>query len=249
MAASAGNAVGTIAGFKKSAEGKRMQKLAQSKIDSFEWQELSNPYKNLQVSTAGADLRREEAARNTATSVDAIRSGGTRSIAANLGKVQAQNNLTNADIAANLDEQQKSIDMMAAQDEAAIRGMNEVRQANELAGYGQMMNVGMGMKYQGLGDVQATGQAQSQHNLEIMEMVKGFAGSDRRLKENIKKIGESEKGLNIYSFEYKDKDKFGKGVYQGVMSDEVPSEFVTKSEDGFDMVDYSGLDVEFKKIG
>ena len=72
-------------------------------------------------------------------------------------------------------------------------------------------------------------------------------GSDRRLKKNIIKIGESGSGLNIYNFEYLN-PKFGKGTYQGVMSDEVPVESVLKGEDGYDRVDYSKLDVEFKKI-
>ena len=68
--------------------------------------------------------------------------------------------------------------------------------------------------------------------------------SDRKLKKNIKLIGKSPSGLNIYSFEYKNK----KGIYQGVMSDEIPKEAVVKHTDGFDRVDYSKLDVEFKLI-
>lgn len=71
--------------------------------------------------------------------------------------------------------------------------------------------------------------------------------SDRRLKKNIKLIGKSNSGLNIYAFEYIDKI-FGKGVFQGVMSDEIPISAVTKGEDGYDRVDYSKLDVEFKNI-
>lgn len=74
------------------------------------------------------------------------------------------------------------------------------------------------------------------------------AGSDRRLKYNIKLIGKSPLNINIYSFEYKDKDKFGYGTYQGVMSDEIIKEAVTVGVDGFDRVNYSLLDVEFKKI-
>jgi hypothetical protein len=74
------------------------------------------------------------------------------------------------------------------------------------------------------------------------------AGSDRRLKYNIKLIGKSPSNTNIYSFEYKDKDKFGYGTYQGVMSDEVIKEAVTVGVDGYDRVNYSLLDVEFKKI-
>ena len=73
-------------------------------------------------------------------------------------------------------------------------------------------------------------------------------GSDRRLKKNITKIGKSPSGLNIYSFEYIDQDKFGEGVFQGAMSDEVPQNAVAKGSDGFDRVNYSLLDIAFKKI-
>jgi hypothetical protein len=71
--------------------------------------------------------------------------------------------------------------------------------------------------------------------------------SDRRLKKNINQIGKSPNGLNIYSFEYID-TKFGNGLFQGVMSDEVPTEAVIKGADGYDRVNYSLLDVEFKQI-
>jgi hypothetical protein len=71
--------------------------------------------------------------------------------------------------------------------------------------------------------------------------------SDRRSKENIKIIGLSPSGLKIYAFEYINKI-FGKGVWQGVMSDEIPKNAVIKHEDGYDRVDYSKLDVEFKQI-
>ena len=70
--------------------------------------------------------------------------------------------------------------------------------------------------------------------------------SDRRFKKNINKIGESPSGLNIYSFEFKD-SKYGEGLFQGVMSDEIPKEAVG-TRNGYDTVDYSKLDVEFKQI-
>ena len=73
------------------------------------------------------------------------------------------------------------------------------------------------------------------------------AASDRRLKTDIKKIGISPSGLNIYSFKYKD-DKFGKGVWQGVMADEVPTFAVSENSNGYSQVDYSLIDVEFKQI-
>ena len=73
------------------------------------------------------------------------------------------------------------------------------------------------------------------------------APSDIRLKKNIKKIGTSESGINIYSFEYKD-SKFGEGKWQGVMSHEIPQNAVLQNENGYDIVDYSLIDVEFKQI-
>ena len=72
----------------------------------------------------------------------------------------------------------------------------------------------------------------------------GGIGSDRRLKKNIKHIGKSKSGIKIYTFEYIDKE----GIYKGVMSDEIPSNAVIKGVDGYDLVDYSKIDVEFEKI-
>ena len=72
--------------------------------------------------------------------------------------------------------------------------------------------------------------------------------SDRKLKKNIKLIGKSISGLNIYMFEYINAKVFGDGVYQGVMSDEIPQYAVVKSNRGYDMVDYSKIDVDFKKL-
>jgi hypothetical protein len=71
--------------------------------------------------------------------------------------------------------------------------------------------------------------------------------SDRRLKNNINRIDKSPSGLNIYSFKYID-SKYGEGTYQGVMSNEIPSYAVSVNSDGYDMVDYSKIDVNFKQI-
>lgn len=141
---------GAAGGAVKFFEGRKMQKKAEQLIDNFEWQKLQNPYADLQVSTLGSDLRREEAARTTSTNVDALRSGGTRALVGGLGRVQQQNNTLNREIGADLDQQQKQIDYATANQTVANQQVMEQRQANELAGYGQMMNVGMGMKFQGI---------------------------------------------------------------------------------------------------
>ena len=81
-------------------------------------------------------------------------------------------------------------------------------------------------------------------------VVTSVTSSDRRLKKNIKLIGQSPSGINIYEFQYKVKyaNNYGTGKFQGVMSDEVPWRAVSVDKGGYDMVDYSMIDVEFKAI-
>ena len=67
--------------------------------------------------------------------------------------------------------------------------------------------------------------------------------SDIRLKEDIELIAKSPSGINIYSFKYKgEKEK-----YQGVMAQEVLWAS-TPDEKGYYSVDYSKLDVDFKRL-
>ncbi len=67
--------------------------------------------------------------------------------------------------------------------------------------------------------------------------------SDIRLKDNIELVGKSPSNINIYNFTYLNDPK----VYQGVMAHEVPWASV-KHRNGYLMVDYNKVDVEFKKI-
>lgn len=65
----------------------------------------------------------------------------------------------------------------------------------------------------------------------------GWALSDRRTKENIKKVGELEDGLNVYSFKYKS----GGLMQLGLMADEVEKKYPDAVADvgGVDAVNYS----------
>ena len=67
--------------------------------------------------------------------------------------------------------------------------------------------------------------------------------SDARLKENVELVGKSPSNVNIYSFKYKGED----GRYEGVMAQEVPWASMV-GDDGYLMVDYSKLDVEFRRL-
>ena len=66
--------------------------------------------------------------------------------------------------------------------------------------------------------------------------------SDIRLKENVELIGKSPSNINIYKFNYKDNPT----TYQGVMAHEVPWANV-EHDNGYMMVDYNKVDVEFKQ--
>ena len=72
-------------------------------------------------------------------------------------------------------------------------------------------------------------------------------GSDRRLKENIKKLGESPSGLGIYKFNYIGHVK----QYIGTMADDVMKvmpEAVFTMANGFLGVKYNLIDVQFKEV-
>ena len=71
----------------------------------------------------------------------------------------------------------------------------------------------------------------------------GFGFSDVRLKEEIRLIGKSPAGINIYSFKYKQLP----GRYIGVMAQEVP--WARRMTDtGYYAVDYSKVDVKFRRL-
>ena len=70
-----------------------------------------------------------------------------------------------------------------------------------------------------------------------------YAMSDIRMKEDITLVGKSPMGINVYTFRYKGDDK----KYQGVMAHQVP-QAAEVNANGYLMVDYSKLDVDFKEV-
>lgn len=84
------------------------------------------------------------------------------------------------------------------------------------------------------------------------QMGAGFLGglmtSDKRLKENIVKVGR-ENGINIYEFEYKDK-RFGSGRYRGVMAQEIEGKYPDAVVEwgGFKSVNYNKLPVNMERV-
>lgn len=117
----------------------------------------SNVYKNTQVSTLGADLKREEQARLNVSQIEALQGGGVRALVGGLGRVVAGSQDINNQIGVNLDEQQKEIDRLKASDEATIRAMQEQREQNDInalssqiSGAQQGFQTGVGQFTEGL---------------------------------------------------------------------------------------------------
>ena len=137
-------------------EGRRKEEQAAEAMRKFRFEELSNPYRRTAVSTLGTDLQREQATSTTASALDTLQSAGARGVFAGVPQLQAGNQQMNRQIAADLDQRQAQLDMATAGQDVRNQELTRRAQEQELAGYGQLMDVGMGMKYQGLGQLANT---------------------------------------------------------------------------------------------
>tara|TARA_R100001480_G_scaffold131270_1_gene128659 strand:+ start:1220 stop:2107 length:888 start_codon:yes stop_codon:yes gene_type:complete len=227
---------------------------------------ITNPYANMQVATRAAELQGEEADISLASTLDTLRATGAGAggatalaqaslrsklgISANIQQQEAQNARMRAQGQAQMNQQRMAEAQRMQQGDISGRQFmfqaqeqRDVMQLNRLAGL-QQGHMQAEAAYKGAA-IGAIGDTAGAIGGTLMGM--SNPGSDIRLKKNIKLIGLSSSGLRIYAFEYIDK-MFGKGIWQGVMSDEIPQNAVIKHKDGYDRVDYSKLDVEFKQI-
>jgi len=237
--------------------------------------QITNPFNNLQVSTAAAQMQAEESDIALSNTLDTLEqtgasAGGATALA--MASLKGKK-----DVAASIEEQEtKNAELKAKGEQAMIQQKvaATTRHQDVLMEQGARMEAAgvEGEVFQFKAQENRTNQDINRYQAEMMghmkmqnaaemakaaqtaatfEAVGGIAqsaiGSDRKLKKNIKLIGDSPSGLKIYAFEYIDKI-FGEGRFQGVMSDEIPQEAVIKHQDGYDRVNYSKLDVEFKQI-
>lgn len=124
-----------------SVKAHKEKKEHQAELDAYQRQDLNNAYKNLQISTIGTDLMREESSRNMATAMNSIGNAGTRAIIGATPKLVAEQNNVDRTIQKDLDEQVQKRDYAIAGDDAQIRGMQEQREYQDLAGLGNAIDV------------------------------------------------------------------------------------------------------------
>lgn len=139
--------IGAVSGAAKFFEGQAQKNRAQRAIDRFRFSELQNPFRDTRVSTLGAEYQMQQASQQGAAALDALQASGTRGVLGGLPQLTAQQQGLNQRITADLDRQQTQLDMAAAQQDARNQELVRQSQQQELAGYGQQLNVGMGMKY------------------------------------------------------------------------------------------------------
>jgi hypothetical protein len=226
--------------------------------------DMQNVYEDLKVDTRAADFQAERGAQQRANIMQGLRGAAGGSGIAGLAQALAnQGQMQSRQISVDIAQQERQNQAMAMKGASAAdmaqRGGEAMVQSAEM----QRQSTLLGIEYGGMQGANAGVQAAYGNQMSAfgasanmigsqMQMVGSIVGgglsavSDRKLKKNINKIGESPSGLNIYSFEFKN-SKYGEGLFQGVMSDEVPQE-VVGTRDGYDTVDYSMLDVEFKQI-
>ena len=255
----------------KAAEEKARMKEILSNVDtSNPFEGMTNPYAGLEntmedltVNQQEADFQAQQFAQSQANIMEGLKgSAGSSGIAAlaqslakqgslaaqkssaSIGKQEAANQAAAAKEAGRLQSQEAKgeydVATQIAQGEAASqqRELNKQRAlfqdaSTEAANAQTAAQNAQAAKDKAIGDTIGSG----------FDLLGGIF-SDKRLKKNIKLIGKSPSGLKIYAFEYIDKF-FGEHTYQGVMSDEIPSSAVVNNE-GYDRVDYSKIDVEFK---
>lgn len=108
-------------------DGISREKKNQRALDDYERQELDNAFKEIQISTYGADLLREENARTSAGLIDSARQGGSRSIIGGIPRIVGATNQINQEAGRLIDGQVVNREYAIAGDNARIEGITENR--------------------------------------------------------------------------------------------------------------------------
>jgi hypothetical protein len=142
MAAITGSVIAAGTAAYSIAQAEKQKREARRELNSYERQELDNVFKDMPISTIGSDLMLEQGARTEANLVDTARRFGTRGIFGAIPAIQAGSQQVGQEARNYLDQQNQRRNQLIAQDNAQIRGMQEGREAQDLAGIGNLMNVG-----------------------------------------------------------------------------------------------------------
>lgn len=132
-------------------DGMNRSKKAQRELNNYERQELNNAFEDVQISTMGSDLMREEGARTTANLVDATQMGGARTVIGGIPRVIGASNEINREAAKMLDDQVQRREYAIAQDNARIEGITENRDIANINALSSQVEAGRQDMWSGFG--------------------------------------------------------------------------------------------------
>lgn len=149
-AAALSGGIGAGLGLFQAITGKNNERDAERALNNYERQSLDNAYKNIQISTLGSDIQREESQRNAASLFDVLQGGGVRGIVGGIPKVVGSLNNVNQQIAKDIDQQFINREYAIAGDNARIEGMIENRDNQNIAALSSQANAGRQDFFNGL---------------------------------------------------------------------------------------------------
>ena len=114
---------------------------AKKDLANLETPYLNNAFENIQISTVGSDLMKEQNAMTSANMIDSAQSGGVRSVMGSIPRIMGINNDQNKEARAYLDNQVQQRSYAVAEDDMRLRQMNEQRYQSDIAGLGNASGV------------------------------------------------------------------------------------------------------------
>jgi len=151
--------IGGVASAAQAVKGAQQASAAKDALNDLKLPEWQNPYENAQVSTMGADLQRQESQRTAASNIQALQGAGVRGLVGGVGRVQAEQQQMDQQIAADLDRQQKELDQQKAQAQMQIQGVEEQRYRGDVSALSSQVNQGNQMMWTGITGVAQSGMA------------------------------------------------------------------------------------------
>lgn len=149
----AGTAAASIGmGVKKSRDASKMMKSAQSKIDSYERQTLTNTLAGVETPYQMYEAETRQVRQRAADAAAAASEAGARGMAL-LPAIQDNEFEQQEVVNARLEQNLYQLKLAQAQEEQRIQQMTERREQEELAGYGALYEAGRQTGYSAAGDI------------------------------------------------------------------------------------------------
>lgn len=131
-------------------QGEKNKKKAKAAMNQYERADLDNAYENMQISTVGSDMIRDEMLRSSASLVSNLQQGDSRTLAAGLPRIQSEITKSSNEARNYLDQQIRQREQLIARDNVNIRGVKENRDLQNLQAISSQYNTGKQDSFNGM---------------------------------------------------------------------------------------------------